>query len=259
MPDSLARLRLICSALPEVEERPGQHTAFAVRGKTFAYHLMNHHSDRMVSLQVKAGPGVLGSLVDEDPERYFPPQFMAHHGWVGMRLDLLPVDWDRVAGLVEESYRLIAPKKLVSAVGRMAIGAALDAIDRLAPMRPVDPSQWDLSENAVRLREVFLALPEVEEREAWGNPTFRVGGNMFAHLRDRPAEALLEVWLRSTHEATALLVDSDPGTFSVPPYEGTRGWVAMRIEPAGDWGRVAGVIREAWRLAAPKRLANVAR
>jgi predicted DNA-binding protein (MmcQ/YjbR family) len=37
---------------------------------------------------------------------------VGHKGWVGIYLDTRKVDWSFVASLVEESYRLIAPKKL---------------------------------------------------------------------------------------------------------------------------------------------------
>ncbi|MFN0095592.1 MAG: MmcQ/YjbR family DNA-binding protein [Dehalococcoidia bacterium] len=251
--ESLERLRLICGALPEHEETPGPHAAFKVRGKVFAYHQVNHHGDRMVTLVVKAGPGVQGGLIESDPRRFLSPQFMGHLGWVSCRLDLLPIDWDQVASLVEESYRLTAPKKVAAAIDRMAIGAALDAIDRLPPMRPVDPSIWNLSDEAQALRGLFLAHPEVEEKEAWGRPTFRVAGKMFGYLHDREAGKGCELWLRSTHEATALLVDQAADAYFVPPYEGTRGWVAVRVDHAG-LERSGELIRDAWRLAAPKRL-----
>jgi predicted DNA-binding protein (MmcQ/YjbR family) len=39
---------------------------------------------------------------------------MAHHGWVGLRLDVGEVDRDEVEDLVVQSYRLVAPKKLVA-------------------------------------------------------------------------------------------------------------------------------------------------
>jgi predicted DNA-binding protein (MmcQ/YjbR family) len=42
------------------------------------------------------------------------PPYMAHHGWLGLRLDVGDVDWDEVEALVLQSYRLIAPKRLAS-------------------------------------------------------------------------------------------------------------------------------------------------
>jgi hypothetical protein len=37
---------------------------------------------------------------------------------------------------------------------------------------------------AEELRRVVLSLPEAEERETWGHPTFRVRDRMFAALSD---------------------------------------------------------------------------
>ena len=49
----------------------------------------------------------------EDPARYFVPPYVGHRGWVGVWLDGA-VDWREVAELVEESYRMTAPKRLVA-------------------------------------------------------------------------------------------------------------------------------------------------
>ena len=40
-----ARLSAICEALPEVTSTGEQHIAYVVRGKKFAYHLVDHHGD----------------------------------------------------------------------------------------------------------------------------------------------------------------------------------------------------------------------
>ena len=39
---------------------------------------------------------------------------MGHRGWLGVILDLEPVDWDEIAAVVEDAYRTIAPTKLVA-------------------------------------------------------------------------------------------------------------------------------------------------
>ena len=38
---------------------------------------------------------------------------MGHRGWLGVYLDV-PVDWDEVAELVTDAYRVIAPRRLVA-------------------------------------------------------------------------------------------------------------------------------------------------
>ncbi len=108
-----------------------------------------------------------------------------------------------------------------------------------------------------RLRKLCLALPETSEQVAWGEPTWRVRGKMFAMLDDHHHGAPdFAVWLKSDFETQALLVDSDPDTFFVPPYQGKAGWVAARLDARTDWIGLAELIEEAWRRAAPARLAR---
>ncbi len=109
----LERLSEICSELPEAErELAGRHAGFRVRGKTFAWFLDDHHGDGIVAVSIKVAPGRNEELTAGDPERYFMPAYSGPRGWVALRLDTPSVDWDEVAGLVIESYMLIAPKRL---------------------------------------------------------------------------------------------------------------------------------------------------
>jgi predicted DNA-binding protein (MmcQ/YjbR family) len=105
----MARLREICMPLPETTEKPfGGHTApsFRVRDKLF---LMT--SEDGSSMTFKAAPGVQEALVAENPGRFFVPAYVGSKGWVGARLDT-DHDWDELAELIEDSYRLVAPKRL---------------------------------------------------------------------------------------------------------------------------------------------------
>jgi hypothetical protein len=107
----VASLRRICLAFPEATERPfGGHRApaFRVRDKLF----LHLHEDG-AAFTCKAPPGEQGLLVAADPDRYFVPAYVGHKGWVGVRLDA-GVDWEEVAELAEDSYRLVAPTTLVA-------------------------------------------------------------------------------------------------------------------------------------------------
>lgn len=109
--DIIDRLRSVCLALPEAEEKPfGGHTAptFRVRDKMF---LMIYED--LSGLMMKARPGVQEALVGSDPERFFVPPYVGHRGWVGVRLDV-DQDWGEIADLIEESYRMTAPRRLVA-------------------------------------------------------------------------------------------------------------------------------------------------
>lgn len=109
---ALDRLRGICLALPEAVEKGGvaEHT-FRIRDKIFAMFQDNHHGDGRVALWCKAPAGLQEALVESDPQRFFVPPYVGHHGWIGVRLEGT-VDWDDVGDFVIESYRMTAPKRL---------------------------------------------------------------------------------------------------------------------------------------------------
>jgi hypothetical protein len=90
-----------------------QHSTFIVRGKKFAYHLVDHHGDDRVSFECKAERGTNAVLADAEPDRFFLPKYMAHHGWLGLWLDQGDVDWDEIEAFLIDAYRLTAPKTLV--------------------------------------------------------------------------------------------------------------------------------------------------
>lgn len=77
----------------------------------------NHHGDGIVGCNVPAAPGVQVAMIDEDPTRFYRPAYVGPAGWIGVRLDV-DVDWDEIAAIVEDGYRLIAPKKLVLQLDR---------------------------------------------------------------------------------------------------------------------------------------------
>ena len=66
------------------------------------------------SLWVKAPAGMQDVLVSSDPVRFFVPPYVGHKGWIGVYLDGHEPDWEEMTDLVEESFRLIAPKRLVA-------------------------------------------------------------------------------------------------------------------------------------------------
>ena len=114
----LDRLRAICLALPEAIETGGVgNPSFKVRDKIFA---MQHGVDSRPSMWCKAPPGVQDILVGSNPQRFFVPPYVGHHGWVGVWLDA-QIDWDEIADLVEESYRLTAPKRLCALIQNIGV------------------------------------------------------------------------------------------------------------------------------------------
>jgi hypothetical protein len=111
------RVRALCLALPETSERlsHGAPTFFVREKKAFVMVLDNHHDDGIFGLWTAAPPGNQELLVEADPERFFRPPYVGHRGWLGVRLDR-GVDWDEVAGIVEDAWATVAPKSLVAAL-----------------------------------------------------------------------------------------------------------------------------------------------
>lgn len=106
----LARLRELCLAFPESVETGGVGApSFKVKDKIFA---MQHRIDGRPSLWVKAPPGAQDVLIASAPDRFTRPPYVGQHGWVAMWLEG-EVDWDHAAALVDEAYRMTAPKRLV--------------------------------------------------------------------------------------------------------------------------------------------------
>jgi hypothetical protein len=107
-----------------------------------------------------------------------------------------------------------------------------------------------------RLREICLALPGATEKIAWGEPTFRVGGKLFAQVDNHHHGAEhVAVWLAMPLGGQEGLVYADPTRFFVPPYVGKRGWVGVRIDGRPNWRKVEELVREAHACIAPRRAA----
>lgn len=101
------------------------------------------------------------------------------------------------------------------------------------------------------VRRIALGLPQTEEVLTWGTDvTFRVRSKIFAI----GADGATHVSIKSTPFVQADLIDRDPETFASAAYVGRFGWVTValnRIDPA----ELESLLRAAWRLTAPKRLA----
>ena len=103
-----------------------------------------------------------------------------------------------------------------------------------------------------RLREICLALPNATEKLAWGEPTWRVRGKLFAQLDDHHHGAdHLAVWLPAPLGEQETMIFTDPARFFRPPYVGQRGWVGVRIDRRPDWTEVAKLVQQAYGLVAP--------
>jgi predicted DNA-binding protein (MmcQ/YjbR family) len=106
-----------------------------------------------------------------------------------------------------------------------------------------------------KLRAICLAFPEAVEKETWGDPTFRIRNKIFA--MEKRGDGRISVWCKSTPDARDALLLAAPSLFFIPPYVGSKGWIGMRLDDDPDWQGVVSVVRESYRLIAPRKLARL--
>ncbi|HEY0739616.1 MAG TPA: MmcQ/YjbR family DNA-binding protein [Herpetosiphonaceae bacterium] len=100
------------------------------------------------------------------------------------------------------------------------------------------------------VRALALALPEVEEHDHWGRPSFRVRNKIFATLWPDEQRAVLKL-SRADQSALAQL---SPEIFSaVPGTWGEQGSTNVRLERI-ERGLFQQALYTAWCQVAPKRL-----
>lgn len=113
----LEQLRRICLGLPETSERlsHGAPSFFVREKRCFVRLVDDHHGDGVFGIWCAAPPGAQELLVEADPGRFFRPPYVGHRGWLGMRLHGR-VDVDELAGVVEDAYATVAPRRLLAAL-----------------------------------------------------------------------------------------------------------------------------------------------
>lgn len=119
----LGRVRQLCLAFPEAEERVSHgRPAFRV-AKQFAVYgggqkFPDGHVRHDQALLFVADPAEVAAL-DQD-ERFFVPAYYGPAGWRATDLDREDVDWGEVAELVDASYRMVATKRQLAALDARA-------------------------------------------------------------------------------------------------------------------------------------------
>jgi hypothetical protein len=95
-------------------------------------------------------------------------------------------------------------------------------------------------------------MPEAEERETWGEATFRVKDRIFA--MGSPDGEFVSV--KASPDDQVALVEMDPKTFAPAAYTGRFGWVRVRLGGVGT-DLAQQLVTNAWKRTAPRRLASV--
>ena len=121
-PHPLEQLRAIISAWPETSEKLSHGSPTWWGGKkTFASFYDNHHGDDRVAVWLKSTFDDQEVLVEANPEIFFVPPYVGPSGWLGVRLDR-DADWDMIADLLEEGYRMVAPKRAIKLLDETQAG-----------------------------------------------------------------------------------------------------------------------------------------
>lgn len=106
------RVRDICLGLPGVTEKVSHGAPAFFAGKQFVMLWPEgHHDNGFPHLWCAAEDGVQAELTKAS-SRFFRPPYVGHRGWVGMRLDG-DVDWNEVAEMCSDAFRVVAPRRLV--------------------------------------------------------------------------------------------------------------------------------------------------
>ena len=105
------------------------------------------------------------------------------------------------------------------------------------------------------LRAICMALPEVTERASHGEPTWFIRGKTtFVTYSNYHHGDRLGFWCAAPPGAQEFLIGAAPERFFRPPYVGHRGWLGVRLDVPLDWDELAGIVLDAYRCVAPKRL-----
>ena len=122
----LSEVRKICLAFPEAtEQKTWDLPTFRVRGKIFAIFsdvdpdddVQLNQTDRggspaLARMSMKA-PGGEQELLLAEGDPFFMPPYVGPRGWVGIVLGA-KTDFSEIAELVEDSYRMTAPTRLLT-------------------------------------------------------------------------------------------------------------------------------------------------
>jgi hypothetical protein len=74
-----------------------------------------HYGQGRDAVWCKGSPGDQDVRVRRQPDRFFVPPYVGVSGWIGVWVDG-DVDWDDVREILQDAWRLTAPKRLVKAL-----------------------------------------------------------------------------------------------------------------------------------------------
>lgn len=107
-----------------------------------------------------------------------------------------------------------------------------------------------------RLAQFALALPEVERADMGDHVGFSLCKTRFAWiLDDHHGDDRVALNSKAERGTNSALVETHPDRFHLPKYVGKQGWIGLWLDlPECDLAEAEELLRDAWRLAAPRRL-----
>jgi predicted DNA-binding protein (MmcQ/YjbR family) len=242
-------VREVCLAFPEAEEYLSHGSPnFRVRGKTFATYVVNHHGDGRIALWLNAPEGAQEHHTSGEPKHFFVPPYVGPRGWLGVHLNS-GLAWKRIATHVRQAYERVAPPALVSRIGKTP--AIKPPTSGLKPEQ-IDPLRSPRAQRVLAgMRKVCLALPETTEGTQFGSPVWRAGKKVFACAYDYTGKDLKVAFWVGVDRQGLLTADT---RYSIPPYMGHNGWIALDATSGCDWDEVRALALESYRHFALKRM-----
>lgn len=125
-------------------------------------------------------------------------------------------------------------------------------------MESISSNRSATAQRRARLVNICESFPEVNVEVAGeSHLAFRIRERIFAYyLFDHHGDGMIAFTCKSSLSEQRRLVKDDPISFFVPPYLGSKGWVAIRLDlDEVDWDTVTDLARRAYQELAPRKLA----
>ena len=108
-----------------------------------------------------------------------------------------------------------------------------------------------------KLVKICSSLPELEIQTLGEHLGMRIRKKSLAYYQfDHHGDEMISLVCKSNANEQRRLIQSDPETFFVPDYVGSRGWIGMRLDlDEVDWETAADLLKRGYQEIAPRKLA----
>lgn len=118
-------------------------------------------------------------------------------------------------------------------------------------------SESEIASRRARVISIIAKLPEASFVEYNTHLSLEVRGKRFGwYMHDHHGDHRLAINCKAAMGENESLAANDPERFHIPKYVWRMGWVGFWLDtPKVEWETVEGILTEAYRLTAPKKLA----